>query len=413
MSTPFVGVEWPVRLKESNSPTMKARSSQSRYTDDRYTAQRRVGFPWLLFVPDLEEEYRQRYIPMNASRLRVAHTTGILAVLGFIVMDEMAGGRLQPLSAILVLLLVTIPSLAAPIAATWSKQAGAHIQRYIFVCGFIMGLSLVAVVWLGRAANTWFPYESLLLVTMYVYSVSGLLFFQAAFVGFSIWLGFLACELAQGQNYPVLYETYYLFLANVIGLLGLYMQQYDARLGYLMQNELRQQAVQDALTGVLNRRAFRNHLDLIWAQAQRERVALGLLLVDLDGFKKINDNCGHPFGDTALQHVGQALSDCARRPLDAVGRYGGDEFIAVWYGVDANWFARVAHEFPRRLDDLQCGDPAAPVKVTVSGGAVLVHPQPGIIPQAAVNKADEKLYEMKRNQRGAIGYEILESAPPA
>ena len=386
---------------------MKTRSSLSRYADDRYAAQRRLGFPWLLFMPDLEAEYRQSYIPLNARRLRVAHITGMLAVLGFILMDWLLGDRLQPMNAILVLLLVTIPSLAAPIVATWRKEAGAQIQRYIFVCGFIMGLSLVAVVWLGRAANAWFPYESLLLVTMYVYFVSGLLFFQAAAVGFSIWVGFLLCELAQGQAYPVLYETYYLLLANVIGLLGLYLLQYDGRLGFLLQNELRQQAVLDSLTGVFNRRAFHIHLDSIWAQAQRERVAVGLLLVDLDDFKRINDSCGHPFGDTTLQRVGEALNECARRPLDAVGRYGGDELIAVWYGVHAQWFTQLALEFPRRLDGLQCDDPAGSLKVTVSGGAVLAYPQPGIGPQDAVRLADEKLYEMKRTQRGAIGYEIL------
>lgn len=388
---------------------MGKRTSQSRYADDRYAMQRRVGFPWLQFLPDLEEEYRAQYVPLNARRLRVAHSAGIIAVLGFIAMDWMIGGRLQPPGAIMTLLTITIPALAVPIVATLRWVHGPHIQRYIFVCSFIMGLSLVAVVWMGRAANTWFPYESLILVTMYIYFVSGLLFFQAVSAGFAVWLAFLLCEIAQARDYPIIYESYYLLIANVIGIVGLYMLQYDSRLGFLLQNELRQQAVMDSLTGVLNRRAFRTHLDSIWAQAQRERVALGVMLVDLDGFKNVNDTCGHPFGDTALQRVGQALGECTRRPLDAVGRYGGDEMIAVWYGADAQWFTRIALEFPRRLDDLQCGDPGAPVKVTVSGGAVLAWPQPGIGPLDAVRVADEKLYEMKRTQRGAIGYEILKA----
>ncbi len=386
---------------------MTIRGSESQHSDDPYSAQRRAGFPWLHFRPDLEQEYRQQYVSSNAPRLRVAHGIGILAALGFIAVDWLVGGRLQPTNAILTLLFVTIPSLTVPILATLRPERGAHIQRYLFVCGLVTGLSLVAVVWLGRAANAWFPYESLLLVTMYIYFLSGLLFFQAAIVGFAVWLALLFCEIAQARSYPVLYETLHLFIANVIGMIGLYMLQYDRRLGFLLQNELRQLAVLDSLTGVFNRRAFRSHLDLIWAQAQREHVALGLMMVDLDGFKKINDTCGHPFGDTALQRVAQALNDCTLRPLDTVGRYGGDELIAVWYGMDAQWFKRLAVEFPRRLDDLKCDNPAAPLKVTVSGGAVLAWPQPGIGPQDAIRTADEKLYEIKRSQRGAIGFETL------
>src|ERR1051326_7545531 len=104
-----------------------------------------------------------------------------------------------------------------------------------------------------------------------------------------------------------------------------------------MQNELRQQAVLDSLTGIFNRRAFRSHLEAAWAQAQRDSETIGLILVDIDDFKLINDTCGHPFGDSAMKHIADVFHNATLRPLDAVGRYGGDEFIAMWFGVKPEW----------------------------------------------------------------------------
>ena len=379
-----------------------------RYAEDRYAVQRRAGFSWLRFQPDLEIEYRDSYIPLNAARLRLAHGAGIVATFGFILMDWLMGYQLLPASAILLLVGVTIPALGAPILATWYHNPGVTIQRFIFFSGLVMGLSLVAVVELGRAANVWFPYEALLLVVMYVYLVSGLLFFQAATVGLAVWAAFLASELGLDSVRPsLIYEAYYLFIANVIGLLGLYVLQHESRQAFLLQNELRQQAVLDSLTGVINRREFRNQLNMAWAQAQRKQTTLGLMLLDLDSFKSINDTCGHLVGDAVLQHVAQTLQDSTLRPLDVVARYGGDEFIAMWFDVDGPWFAKLASELPARIAQFQASDPALPAQLSVSGGAVLAWPCKGLVPHDAIKLADQKLYEMKRGNRGTIAYAVL------
>ena len=379
-----------------------------RYAEDRYAVQRRAGFPWLRFQPELEMEYRDSYIPLNAARLRLAHGVGIVATLGFVVMDWLMGYQLLPLGAILVLVGVTVPALAVPILATWYHHPGATIQRLVFLCGLVMGLSLVAVVELGRAANVWFPYEALLLVVMYVYLVSGLLYFQAATVGLAVWAAFLVSELMQISVRPsLIYEAYYLLIANVIGLLGLYVLQHESRKAFLLQNELRQQAVLDSLTGVINRREFRSQLNTAWAQAQRKQTTLGLMLVDLDSFKSINDTCGHLVGDAALRHVAQTLEDSTLRPLDVVARYGGDEFIAIWFDVDGPWFSKLASELPARIAQMQASVPALPVRLSVSGGAVLAWPCKGLVPQDAIKLADQKLYEMKRGNRGTIAYAVL------
>src|SRR5690349_6166358 len=80
------------------------------HTDDRYAAQRRLGFPWLRFAADLEEDYRDSYIGINAMRMRASAFIGLFGVVGFLILDNYLGSDLLPDTGDLVLLLVTIPS---------------------------------------------------------------------------------------------------------------------------------------------------------------------------------------------------------------------------------------------------------------------------------------------------------------
>jgi diguanylate cyclase (GGDEF)-like protein len=369
---------------------------------DRYALQRRKGFPWLRFFPDLEAEFRTRFIVLNKTRIRVGGVIGMIGCFGFIFVDQVLGMNLSPWTGDLLLAGVTVPSILLPMIATFHPPSAPRLLAYVQLASLGVGFSVLGVICIGRATHAWFPYDSLLLVTMYIFFVSSLLYYQAIFCGLVLWVAFLASNWGL-QAHPVLvYEGYYLLLANALAWLGLYMLEWQMRDVFLLERELSIHAQLDSLTGMLNRRAFRRHLETAWRQAQRQRVALGIMLIDLDGFKRINDTGGHPFGDHALQRVGQTLKDTSQRPLDAVGRYGGDEFIAVWFGVDPIWFETMVRELPAKLNDLTCGDGAEKVGVTVSGGAVIAWPQYGLSPDDAIHLADEKLYEMKRSDRGTI-----------
>lgn len=385
--------------------------SQFGYTDDRYAQQRRLGFPWLRFIPDLEREFRASYIASAAGRIRMASFIGLLSVIGFFVLDQYLGSNLSPATADWLLLGLTLPAIAVPIWATYRPDAGRWMPLVVFGAVLLMGLSVVAVVTIGRIEREWFPWESLMLVTTWSYFVSGLLYYGAMLCGALIWACFVATNWELQDHAVLLYEAYYLAVANGIGWLGLYVIERQIRMGWLLQNELRQQAVLDSLTGLMNRRAFTQHLEAAWLQAQRGLTSVGVMLIDLDGFKRINDNCGHPFGDRALQHVASVLRASAMRPLDAAGRFGGDEFIALWYDVDGEWFETLAAELPRRIAGLECEIGGKRVPVTVSGGAVLAWPRPGMEMRDAIRIADEKLYEMKRLSPGHVAFAVLK--PPA
>lgn len=381
--------------------------SEGRPADDRYAAQRLSGFRWLRFAPDLESEYRENYIAVNAWRIRASTVVGILSVFTFVALDQFFGMNLQDTRSDLLLLIVTVPAILVPFVATFRSGTGSYLLPLVFTGILLMSLSIVAVIYFGRGQNPWFPSESLILVTAYVFFVSGLMFYQAVVCCAVVWVFFFVADWLVQSHDKMLYETYYLLVANGLGWVGLYLLEYQARTSWLMENELRRLAVLDSLTGLMNRRAFTQHLDTAWLQAQRALAPIGLMLVDLDNFKRLNDSCGHQFGDQALQGVAQALRANALRPLDAAARYGGDEFMAMWYDVDGSWLQRLVQEFPRHLEELGYGEGQARIKVSVSGGAVVAWPRPGLSPRDAIREADRMLYEMKRTDVGKIGFVVL------
>lgn len=383
--------------------------SQSGLGADRYATQRARGFRWLRFSPELEAEYRKAYTDVIIPRTRIGGTLGVLAILLFVFVDTMLGVDYSTPGADAVLLGICVPAAGFPLLASFYEKAHPYLLRLSAIGVLGVGLGVLYTLVMAREAGKWAPYESLMLIIVYIYFVSGLLYRQAIFCGMAVLVAFAVTNLGLQTSEMLLYEVLHLFLANVVGCIGLYLLDHQTRMQFLLKGELHNQALVDSLTGLMNRRAFDAHFALAWRQAQRELTSLGLLMIDLDEFKKVNDTCGHQFGDDALRHVAGVLKTTAVRPLDGAGRQGGDEFVVVWYGVDGGWFAQLADELPLRIEGLRCGDP--PIEVTCSGGAVIVWPRPGVEMKDAFKVADEKLYQMKKDSPGKIGFVVLQPPP--
>ncbi|MBV9181799.1 MAG: diguanylate cyclase [Acidobacteria bacterium] len=165
------------------------------------------------------------------------------------------------------------------------------------------------------------------------------------------------------------------------------------------QESLRFHAEHDALTGVLNRRAIRDVLRKELARCRRENSTLGVILVDVDYFKKINDLYGHAAGDavlvTAVHRIALTL-----RSYDTVGRYGGEEFLVVAPGCDLDVARKLAERIRAAIGDepIDLGD--ASTTITASLGVTLGSPQSD--PEFLVELADSAMYQAKRNGRNRV-----------
>ena len=173
-----------------------------------------------------------------------------------------------------------------------------------------------------------------------------------------------------------------------------------------MEQQLHLLANTDGLTGLGTRRALDAALDVEWRRANRTRMPLAVLMIDVDDFKHYNDRYGHAAGDTALRNVARCVNESIKRPGDFAGRYGGEEFCALLPNTDLPGAIRVAETI--RAAVLACDEPnagSARGKLTVSIG-VAVHSgaatTPDDTPQDLIRMADGRLYEAKAAGRNVV-----------
>jgi len=174
-------------------------------------------------------------------------------------------------------------------------------------------------------------------------------------------------------------------------------QQAEARNAALLA-QLEQQALSDALTGLPNRRAFENEAMRMVVRAKRSGARITMGIADIDFFKKVNDEYGHPVGDEVLNAVSAVLTQAARAS-DFVARIGGEEFGLLFPDATPDTASAVAE----RMRSAVAGFPVltsggAQLKITISIGLA---PFAGSLSEALSN-ADKALYKAKGNGRNRV-----------
>jgi diguanylate cyclase (GGDEF)-like protein/PAS domain S-box-containing protein len=163
------------------------------------------------------------------------------------------------------------------------------------------------------------------------------------------------------------------------------------------EERMRHEAVHDPLTGLANRTLLRDRLELALARSQREEeMATGVLFIDLDNFKQVNDAYGHAAGDAVLAELGRRLR-LAVRPSDTVARLGGDEFVVVCEEVDAPTVLALGSRLESAIrEPLAVG--GVTHELTASIGIAIGRTDP----DALLGDADTAVYEAKADGRGRV-----------
>jgi len=175
-----------------------------------------------------------------------------------------------------------------------------------------------------------------------------------------------------------------------------------------LQNELisaretlRIQAMQDPLTQILNHGAILDDLLSEINRAHRERQPLSLILADLDDFKNVNDSYGHVAGDQVLIEVARRMRNCLRS-YDAIGRYGGEEFLIVLPNSDDSQAIQLAERIRIAISSEPFRFQKVDLTVTISQG-VTTWTEPDSIPiEWLIQAADRALYGVKHSGRNAV-----------
>jgi diguanylate cyclase (GGDEF)-like protein len=193
--------------------------------------------------------------------------------------------------------------------------------------------------------------------------------------------------------------VFVLLAIAVSTLLGRVLEASNRR-AFALELELHRDARTDTLTGLDNRRAMRERGYVELKRAKRASETVSLLLADLDHFKGINDRHGHAAGDAALVQTARVLRS-ALRESDAIGRWGGEEFIAVLPGTGADGAREVAERMRNAMaaTALDCGD-----RTTISLGVATMSAidDPLSAWDELVREADQNLYRAKREGRNRV-----------
>jgi diguanylate cyclase (GGDEF)-like protein len=164
---------------------------------------------------------------------------------------------------------------------------------------------------------------------------------------------------------------------------------------------MRNMALIDGLTGVSNRRRFDDELPKHWRQSLREQRPIGLLLIDVDYFKRFNDHYGHQAGDICLKSIAQILNNELKRPVDLFCRYGGEEFAAILPYTDLPGAKRLAELMIESVLTLAIPHAQSDVAntVTISIGVVSLIPHEANSYELLTELADKALYQAKSEGR--------------
>jgi diguanylate cyclase (GGDEF)-like protein len=168
-----------------------------------------------------------------------------------------------------------------------------------------------------------------------------------------------------------------------------------------LRETLRSQAVRDPLTGLYNRRYLEETLVHELLRAERHQTPLGLMILDLDHFKQINDNFGHQAGDAYLQALGLFLSDRVR-PQDIVCRYGGEEFVLILPDTTLTDAETLAAQLCQEIKHLHVEHRSQFLESVTASAGVAGFPEHGLTSETLLHAADQALYRAKAAGRNEV-----------
>lgn len=171
-----------------------------------------------------------------------------------------------------------------------------------------------------------------------------------------------------------------------------------------INQELQRLTNVDGLTGLSNRRYFNEFSGPQWKLATREKTPIGILMVDVDNFKKYNDTYGHLAGDEVLKGVGAAMQRSVTRPTDLPARFGGEEFVVLLPASPLESVLAVGERLRANVEELRIPHVASTVcgHVTVSVGGAVTIPGPDDTLLRLIEAADQALYEAKETGKNRV-----------
>jgi diguanylate cyclase (GGDEF)-like protein len=376
------------------------------FPDSAYADELRRGLRFLRFKPPLESEYEGVHLRRVRSRVRIWMSLTLILAILFTTEQIHRTGPWNVLSVAHWALLVP-----CTVCLAWLAWDGNYERLYLRAApGLVMlfGALLGGFIALGLDMGREEQLAAFAVNMVAVFFFTGLMFRQALLIAVVMLLWFGITAVAVHLAPALLLKSMVISLLATATAAVVYREiEQSYRRNFLEDALIGDLVARDSLSGLMNRRAFDEHLLRVWQHAARDQRVIAVIMIDVDHFKQYNDAHGHQAGDTALRSVGKTLAGFGRRPLDLVARYGGEEFALILYDLAPVHIQDIADRLREAVQNLRirppgAGEPEGKPEITVSVGVGLAVPTMGRTPQGAVQLADEALYEAKRAGRNRV-----------
>lgn len=380
------------------------------------TAPRRLD--GLHFEPKLEHEYRLHMRADQRTSTLVCLVTALGIWLIFIGLDlsridgwaALAAGD-RSLALAILLRLVTLVALLVPICMLATQRLPRAYHRLSMLGLALIGATCAFIANMFKLRGLPQADIAQLVIIAAVFLPVGLTFLQSSAVAlfvalFTAALGFVMliepAHLTEHVRLSIL-----LFFAVFVGGVGAWLRERAQRDQFLLRRMLHDHAMSDPLTGIANRRGFEDHVAAALQQARRDGAPIVFAILDVDHFKRYNDYYGHQAGDEALRLIAGAIAAAGRRPMDLVGRLGGEEFGLLLYDVAPEKGLARLEKLVAAVEELRIEHAASPTAGHVTGsiGATAFdgrEPMPELY-----RRADAALYASKALGRNRVEFSAI------
>src|ERR1700722_18552888 len=407
----------PISAPHRHFPMQTKGLNLEDFPDSAYAHELRRGITRLRFDAPLEAEYTTAHLKRVRPRVRIWFSVTVILSMLFTIEQAQRTGIWNWAS--LAHIVVFVP---CAIALAWLAWSGGYQRLFlpaarvlVPVFSGLLSVFIALALIIGRGEQL----ASLTVNLVAVFFFTGLMFRQALFTAIVMLIVFAAAAIAVNLPFAMVLKSMAIMLltSGITAFVYLDVEQ-SYRRNFLEDALIGELVARDSLSGLMNRRAFDEHLLRVWQNALRDERVVAFLMIDIDHFKPYNDAFGHQAGDLALRSVARVLQGFGRRPLDLVARYGGDEFAIILYDLALPHIQDIAERLREAVQNLKIKQDAefgTAQEITVSVGVGLAIPTIGRTPQGAIQLADEALYEAKqagRNRvvvKGTAAYSLLET----
>jgi diguanylate cyclase (GGDEF)-like protein len=356
-------------------------------------------FPLRFIDPQVERRFVQAYRRSTISFRRLAIAIGILAFAGFAPVDRLTNPETWP-QLWWVRFGVAVPVLVITLGLGFWKKAENYYGYLINLALTIACLCLVVLMHFSTLSGVAQYYEALVLLLPVAFgflrlrlagAISIAIVASAAFGVETFWFR----PLPPGQ---LAYSVGYLLAACLVSVALVYLMERQARTAFVLAASLDEASLRDPLTGVYNRRWLQVSLDQLVHTFRRYGSPFSLVLLDLDGFKSVNDELGYKAGDDALCRFAQAISGQIRA-ADTIFRYGGDEFVILCPSTPSSAVRTLLERLLKLVENLDLTDSGRSKNLSFSAGMAEIL-DPSESPDGLFARANRALLAAKRAGKG-------------